>query len=99
MLRGNPADDGATGGISFLIVSITITLTEEDFLRHKFDEPDNDYCREAPRFAVEPEGLSETFRSARLIRDRLLVKECGTILTSLAGIPLIIAAAHRSRHH
>ncbi len=87
------------GGSFFLIAYIAIVQAEENFLRGKFGEAYDQYCSGVPRFAVKLRGLVETFRSSRFNWGRLLVKEYGTIFTSLAGIPLIVLLVRHVRHH
>jgi protein-S-isoprenylcysteine O-methyltransferase Ste14 len=87
------------GGLFFLIAYVAIVQAEENFLRGKFGEPYDQYCREVPRFGVKLRGLTDTFRSSQFNWGRLLVKEYGTIFTSLTGIPLIILLVRHLRHH
>ena len=87
------------GGLFFLIAYVAIVQAEENFLRGKFGEPYDRSCREVPRFGVKLRGLTDTFRSSQFNWGRLLVKEYGTIFTSLAGIPLIILLVRHLRHH
>ena len=87
------------GGLFFLVAYFAIVLAEENFLRGKFGQAYDRYCDEVPRFAIKWGGLAETFRNSRFNWGRLLVKEYGTIFTSLAGIPLIVLLVRHFRYH
>jgi protein-S-isoprenylcysteine O-methyltransferase Ste14 len=87
------------GGLFFLLAYAAIVLAEENFLRGKFGESYDHYCSEVPRYAIKWRGLGETFRSSRFNWGRLLVKEYGTMFTSLAGIPLIVLLVRHFRQH
>ena len=80
----------AVGGIGFLVAYVAITLAEERFLRGKFGPAYDEYCASVPRFGLKPGGLGATLRDSTFHWRRLLVKEYGTMLVALAGVPLVI---------
>lgn len=80
----------AVGGIGFLIAYVAITLAEERFLRGKFGSAYDDYCASVPRFGLKLGGFGATLRGSKFNWRRLLIKEYGTMLVSLAGVPLVI---------
>jgi protein-S-isoprenylcysteine O-methyltransferase Ste14 len=55
-----------------------IVAAEENFLRGKFGQAFDDYCRRVPRFVPKLGGLGETFASMQFRWRRVVVKEYGT---------------------
>ncbi len=87
------------GGVFFTIAYLAIVRAEENFLRDKFGDAYRDYCLDVPRFSIVTRGLGKTLRASQFNWRRLLIKEYGTMFTSLAGIPLIVLYARHFRHH
>ena len=88
----------AVGSVFFLIAYLSIVRAEEHFLAGKFADEYTEYCRRVPRFGLKLEGLGETFAASRFNWQRLVVKEYGTMIISLAGVPAILLFTRHYPH-
>jgi len=74
----------------FMFIYQTIVLAEENFLRNKFGESFNAYCKRVNRWVPNLSHLSGTFNSMEFKWKRWLLKEYNTQLVWLVGITLIL---------
>lgn len=74
----------------FLFIYQAIVLAEEDFLRKKFGEGYDRYCRDVSRWWPRFKGLRQTFKSMRFNWRRWVLREHGTQFIWLAGITLLL---------
>lgn len=74
----------------FMLIYQAIVLAEENFLRNKFGEKFDQYCRRVNRWIPSLAGLSATFSSMHFRWKRWLIKEYNTQYIWLTGIALII---------
>jgi protein-S-isoprenylcysteine O-methyltransferase Ste14 len=74
----------------FFFIYQTIVLAEENFLRNKFGEGFNDYCRRVNRWLPNLSHLPDTFNSMEFKWKRWILKEYNTQLVWLVGITLIL---------
>jgi len=80
----------------FYIAYLSITLAEEEFLRQRFGEEYEAYCRRVNRFFPSLKGIVATMRSMSFDWGRLIRKEYGStfiwITTALALLLWEVAA-------
>jgi protein-S-isoprenylcysteine O-methyltransferase Ste14 len=76
-----------TAAYSFMYQAIT--LAEEAYLRNKFGEAFDRYCRDVPRWWPRLRGFEETFATTRFNWARVLVKEYSAPLGWTLPIALI----------
>ncbi|MFT3746683.1 MAG: isoprenylcysteine carboxylmethyltransferase family protein [Agriterribacter sp.] len=74
----------------FLFIYQSIVLAEENFLRGKFGETFEIYCKKVNRWVPTLKGISATFSSMKFKWKRWLIKEYNTQFVWLNGIILII---------
>ncbi len=74
----------------FFFIYQTIVLAEENFLRNKFGETFNNYCKRVNRWIPSFHNLSGTFKSMEFKWKRWILKEYNTQLVWLVGITLIL---------
>jgi protein-S-isoprenylcysteine O-methyltransferase Ste14 len=74
----------------FFFIYQTIVLAEENFLRNKFGEGFNNYCKRVNRWIPNFTNLSVTFKSMEFKWKRWILKEYNTQLVWLVGITLIL---------
>ncbi|HYJ38730.1 MAG TPA: isoprenylcysteine carboxylmethyltransferase family protein [Chitinophagaceae bacterium] len=74
----------------FLFIYQAIVLAEENYLRTKFGEGFNTYCRKVNRWIPNFSNVSGTFRSMEFKWKRWILKEYNTQLVWLVGITLIL---------
>ncbi|PVD49714.1 S-isoprenylcysteine methyltransferase [Terrimonas sp.] len=74
----------------FLFIYQSIVLAEENFLRGKFGESFETYCKKVNRWVPSLKGISATFSSMKFKWKRWLIKEYNTQFVWLTGITLII---------
>lgn len=74
----------------FILIYQAIVLAEENYLRNKFGEQFNEYCRRVNRWIPSLKGLATTFRSMTFKWKRWLIKEYNTQYIWLTGIVLIL---------
>ena len=74
----------------FMFIYQAIVLAEENFLRNKFGEAFNAYCKRVNRWIPSFRNLSSTFQSMEFKWKRWVLKEYNTQLVWLVGITLIL---------
>ena len=74
----------------FLLIYQAIVLAEENFLRNKFGESFDQYCRRVNRWIPSLKGIGKTFRSMEFKWKRWILKEYNTQYVWLTGITLIL---------
>ncbi|MBO9570774.1 MAG: isoprenylcysteine carboxylmethyltransferase family protein [Chitinophagaceae bacterium] len=74
----------------FLFIYQSIVLAEENYLRNKFGEEFNRYCKRTNRWIPSLRGLGKTLNSMQFHWKRWLIKEYNTQYIWLTGIALII---------
>jgi len=74
----------------FLLIYHAIVLAEEAFLRNKFGNSFNQYCKRVNRWLPSLSGVGKTFKSMRFNWKRWLLKEYNTLYVWLTGITLIL---------
>jgi protein-S-isoprenylcysteine O-methyltransferase Ste14 len=82
----------------FYIAYLSITLAEEEFLRQRFGEEYEAYCRRVNRFLPSLKGIGATMRSMSFDWGRLIRKEYGSTfiwVTTAIGLLLWEVAARR----
>ena len=74
----------------FLFVYQAIVLAEENFLRGKFGEKFNLYCKKVNRWIPSLSGIGKTFSGMHFKWKRWILKEYNTQYVWLSGITLIL---------
>ncbi|MCY1536315.1 Phospholipid methyltransferase [compost metagenome] len=74
----------------FLFIYQAIVLAEENFLRNKFGEQFNNYCKSVNRWLINPVGIGKTLNSMEFKGKRWLIKEYNTQTVWLLGIVVIL---------
>ena len=74
----------------FLFVYQAIVLAEENFLRAKFGEKFNLYCKKVNRWLPNLAGIGKTFSGMHFKWRRWILKEYNTQYVWLSGITLIL---------
>ena len=74
----------------FVFFYIAIVAAEENFLRGKFGEAFDFYCRDVPRWRLRLNGLGATMKSMEFKWGRVIVKEYGTPTGWIIGISLVL---------
>ena len=74
----------------FLFIYCTMVLAEENFLRNKFGDNFNDYCKKVNRWLPDLRGIGITYRSMRFNWKRWFVREHTTQFIWLVGITLLL---------
>ena len=74
----------------FLFVYQAIVLAEENFLRGKFGEKFNQYCKKVNRWIPDLRGVGKTFTGMHFKWRRWILKEYNTQYVWLSGITLIL---------
>jgi protein-S-isoprenylcysteine O-methyltransferase Ste14 len=75
---------------AFLFIYQAIVMAEENFLRGKFGDDFDAYCRRTHRWIPVFTGLHDTFNSMEFNWRRWLIKEYNTQYVWLLGITLIL---------
>lgn len=78
----------------FLFIYHTIVLAEENFLRNKFGEKYEAYCKRVPRWLIKFSGLGTTTSNMHYNWRRYLIKEYNTLYIWLTGITLVLLFKH-----
>lgn len=76
-----------------VFIYVAIIAAEENFLRAKFGDAFDAYCRDVPRWLPRLAGLGATFKSMDFNWSRVIVKEYGTPFGWITGI-CVIGAVH-----
>jgi protein-S-isoprenylcysteine O-methyltransferase Ste14 len=74
----------------FLFIYQAIVLAEENFLRNKFGESFNRYCRTVNRWVPDFRGMGKTLSSMEFKWKRWILKEYNTQYVWLSGIVLVL---------
>jgi protein-S-isoprenylcysteine O-methyltransferase Ste14 len=74
----------------FLFIYQAIVLAEENFLRNKFGDAYNNYCRRVNRWIPDLSGITHTVASMEFKWKRWILKEYNTLYIWLSGIVLIM---------
>ena len=74
----------------FLFFYQAIVLAEENFLRNKFGEAFNEYCRKVNRWVPAFAGMSSTIGSMEFNWRRVIIREYTSIYVWLTGAVLIV---------
>jgi protein-S-isoprenylcysteine O-methyltransferase Ste14 len=74
----------------FLFIYQAIVLAEENYLRNKFGQDFDSYCKRVPRWFIRFNGLADTFNQMRFNWKRWILKEYNTQFVWLSGITLIL---------
>ncbi|MGR9013204.1 MAG: methyltransferase family protein [Gammaproteobacteria bacterium] len=75
---------------AFLFIYHAIVLAEESFLRDKFSDEFDVYCRRTHRWIPRFSGLLETFNRMSFRWQRPVVKELAALYVWLVGIVLVL---------
>jgi protein-S-isoprenylcysteine O-methyltransferase Ste14 len=78
----------------FLVAYYCIVAAEEEYLRGKFGDAYDDYCRRVPRWLPSLRGLSATLRSTQFDWLKVLRKEYGTPFAWTSGMLLLLVWEH-----
>jgi protein-S-isoprenylcysteine O-methyltransferase Ste14 len=74
----------------FLFIYQCIVLAEENFLRQKFGQAFDDYCKKVNRWVPSLSAISKTFQGMQFNARRWILKEYNTQFVWLSGITLIL---------
>lgn len=74
----------------FLFIYQAIVLAEENFLRNKFGEQFNVYCKNVSRWLINLNGITTTIGSMKFNGKRWLTKEYNTQTVWMLGIVVIL---------
>lgn len=90
LILNSPA--GYAVGIPFFaFLYWTIVLAEEDYLRTKFGQTYEQYCRRVNRFVPDFRGLRKTLEGSRYDWRQLIRKEYGTMFTTASVVLGLLA--------
>src|SRR4051812_2415673 len=81
----------AIGITFFLFAYSAIVAAEEAYLRGKFGQEYEEYCRRVNRWLPDFRGLPQTMRSMRFAWRRVVTKEYGSTFAWCAGALLLLA--------
>ena len=70
----------------FVLAYVSIVLAEEEFLRGKFGQEFEDYCRRVPRFGFRLRGLRETLPRSTFDWRRVVAKEYGSTFSGTSFV-------------
>lgn len=74
----------------FLFIYQAIVMAEENFLRNKFGEQFNAYCKRVNRWWINLKHIDKTFKSMRFNVKRWILTEYNTQFVWLSGIATIL---------
>ena len=83
----------------FLFIYQCIVLAEENFLRQKFGEVFDAYCKKVNRWVPSLSGISKTFQGMQFNARRWILKEYNTQFVWLSGITLILLFSYPKLTH
>jgi protein-S-isoprenylcysteine O-methyltransferase Ste14 len=75
----------------YILAILAIIKSEEEFLRGKFGDEYEDYCRRVNRFLPRLQGLRSTFEAMHFDWRRVIRKEYGTIFAWMSVALALIA--------
>jgi protein-S-isoprenylcysteine O-methyltransferase Ste14 len=79
------------GSLLFYAAYSAIIANEEAFLAEKFGQAYQDYCARVPRWLLQAKGLQQSMAGYEFDWPAVVVKEYGTLMTSMMA-PLVIIA-------
>lgn len=74
----------------FIFIYQSIVLAEEQFLRNKFNEQFDNYCKRVNRWLIDFRNISKTISTMQFNGKRWLIKEYNTQTIWLFGIAIIL---------
>lgn len=74
----------------FLIFWQAIVLAEENYLRNKFGEQYDQYCKRVSRWLINFNGLGNTLRSMQFKWKRVIIREYNSTYIWMTGAVLIV---------
>ena len=74
----------------FLVFWQAIVLAEENYLRNKFGEQYNDYCKRVNRWLIDFNGIGKTLRSMQFKWKRVIIREYNATYIWMTGAVLIV---------
>ena len=74
----------------FLVFWQAIVLAEENYLRNKFGEQYNDYCKRVNRWLINFNGIGKTLRSMQFKWKRVIIREYNATYIWMTGAVLIV---------
>jgi protein-S-isoprenylcysteine O-methyltransferase Ste14 len=74
----------------FLLFWQAIVLAEENYLRNKFGEQYNEYCKRVNRWLFNLKGIGATFRSMQFKWKRVIIREYNSTYIWMTGAVLIV---------
>ena len=74
----------------FLFFWQAIVLAEENYLRNKFGEQYNDYCKRVNRWLINFNGIGKTLRSMQFKWKRVIIREYNATYIWMTGAVLIV---------
>jgi protein-S-isoprenylcysteine O-methyltransferase Ste14 len=74
----------------FALAYLAIVLAEEEFLRKKFGEEYDEYCRRVPRFGFRFQGLRDTIAGSRFDWRRVVRKEYGSTFSGTTFVLFLL---------
>jgi hypothetical protein len=83
----------------FLFIYQAIVLAEENFLRGKFGNGYDEYCKKVNRWVPDLRGIGKTFGSMEFKWKRWILKEHTTQFIWLVGIVLILLLRYPELTH
>jgi protein-S-isoprenylcysteine O-methyltransferase Ste14 len=75
----------------FLLLYLSITAAEENYLRGKFGQVYDDYAKKVPRFLISFKGIDQTLEGMQYDWKKVIRKEYGTTFTFVtAAMALLV---------
>jgi protein-S-isoprenylcysteine O-methyltransferase Ste14 len=74
----------------FLFFWQAIVLAEENYLRNKFGEQYNEYCKRVDRWLINFKGIGNTLRSMQFKWKRVIIREYNATYLWMTGAVLIV---------
>jgi protein-S-isoprenylcysteine O-methyltransferase Ste14 len=74
----------------FLFFWQAIVLAEENYLRNKFGEQYNEYCKRVNRWLINFSGIGKTLRSMQFKWKRVIIREYNATYIWMTGAVLIV---------
>jgi protein-S-isoprenylcysteine O-methyltransferase Ste14 len=75
----------------FVFVYVSIVAAEESYLHDRFGARYAEYCRQVPRFGLRMRGLWATIRGMDFAWKRLVLKEYGTLFSTVTAVLVLLA--------
>ena len=86
------------GGSFFIISYQAIVLAEESFLRSRFGDEFDEYCKNVNRWVISFSGLGKTLGSMKFNWRRVIIKDYTTMLTWFLTVILLLIREHIARY-